>query len=133
MCRVMKYYSIGGTLVLVELFPCNSKMVLHQKERYYIENNACVNKVVPTRTREEYNVMNKIKIDVYDAEYKLNNVDKIKETQANYWLKNKDKIKERRANWRLNNPEKIKINDAKSNQKRKEVKLAKLLSVDILA
>jgi hypothetical protein len=31
------------TIVLVEIFPCDSKMELHQRERYFIENNECVN------------------------------------------------------------------------------------------
>ena len=125
----------GGnyTIVLVELFPCDSKMMLHQRERYYIENNVCVNKFIPTRTREEYNVTNRSNISEYNAEYHLNNVDKIKERRAKYKLKNEEKIKERRANYRLNNPEQTKINDAKYNLKTKEAKLAKLLSADILA
>ena len=31
-------------IVLVEIFSCNSKMELHQRERVFIENNVCVNK-----------------------------------------------------------------------------------------
>ena len=110
----------GGnyTIVLVELFPCDSKMMLHQRERYYIKNNACVNKVVPTQTRKEYNVMNRSYISEYHANYRLNNPEKIKEGKANYGL---------------NNPEKIKNDNAKYNLNRKEAKLAKLLSADILA
>ena len=129
------YEILGGgnyTIVLVELSPCNSKMELHQRERYYIENNECVNKVVPTRTREEYNVMNRSNISEYNAEYRLNNVEKIKEIEANYRLNNREKIKEQKANYRLNNPEQTKINDAKYHMNRKEAKLAKLLSGDIL-
>ena len=165
--KYMSSYEIleGGnyTIVLVELFPCNSKMMLHQRERYYIENNDCVNMYIPARTQEEYREINKSKINEYASEYRLNNKEKIKEQQANYFLNNKekikeqqanyflnnkDKIKERQANYRLNNPEKIKegkanyrlnnpeqtkINDAKYNLKTKEAKLAKLLSADILA
>ncbi len=36
-------------IVLVELFPCNSKMELEKRERYYIKNNECINKNIPTR------------------------------------------------------------------------------------
>ena len=124
----------GGnyTIILVELFPCNSKMMLHQRERYHIENNVCVNKVIPTRTREEYNVMNRSNISEYNAEYRLNNIDKLKEIEANYRLNNREKINERKVNYRLNNPEKTKTNNAKQYQKRKEAILAKLLSADIL-
>jgi hypothetical protein len=40
-------------IVLVENYPCCSKDELNSRERFYIENNKCVNKVVPSRTREE--------------------------------------------------------------------------------
>lgn len=33
---------------------CKSKDELHARERYYIENNECVNKCMPTRTKQEY-------------------------------------------------------------------------------
>jgi hypothetical protein len=35
----------GGnyTIVLVELFSCNTKMELHQRGRFFIEENDCVN------------------------------------------------------------------------------------------
>ena len=46
-------------IVLVEEYPCDSKMELHKRERYHIENTECVNKVVPTRTRKEYVEVNK--------------------------------------------------------------------------
>jgi len=39
---------------LVENFPCNSRKELEQRERYWIENNECVNKSIPCRTHEEY-------------------------------------------------------------------------------
>ena len=42
-------------MVLLESYPCNNKMELHAKERYYIENNDCVNKCIPTRTNKERN------------------------------------------------------------------------------
>jgi hypothetical protein len=35
----------GGnySIVLVELAPCDSKMELHRRERFYIEGNDCIN------------------------------------------------------------------------------------------
>jgi hypothetical protein len=39
--------------VLVENYPCNSKDELKARERYYIENNDCVNINVPTITTKE--------------------------------------------------------------------------------
>jgi len=38
---------------LVENFPCNSKKELEERERYYIENNECVNIKIPGRTQKE--------------------------------------------------------------------------------
>ena len=97
-------------IVLVELFPCNNNMELHKRERYYIESNECVNKVIPTRTREEYNLdhpnqnadyrlknkeainawflANKVRVAAYKAEYAKINRDKI----LKYKLDNKEKI-----------------------------------------
>jgi hypothetical protein len=40
---------------LVELYPCDNRIDLHKRERFYIENNPCINVMVPTRTRAEYN------------------------------------------------------------------------------
>jgi len=41
-------------IYLVEKFPCNDRLELRQKERYYIENNNCINKNIPNRTKKEY-------------------------------------------------------------------------------
>jgi hypothetical protein len=116
----------GGnyTIILVELFPCDSKMKLHQRERFYIEGNDCVNKVIPTRTRAEYNVDNRSRNLEYSVNYRLENPDKTKAQEAKYRKENADKIKIRRAEYRANNPEKTKLNDAKYNQKAKEARLA---------
>jgi hypothetical protein len=46
-------------IILLEKFPCNSREELNARERFYIENNECVNKVVPMRTRIEYNKDNR--------------------------------------------------------------------------
>jgi len=40
-------------IILVETYPCKTKYELESRERYYIENNDCVNKIVPTRTTKE--------------------------------------------------------------------------------
>jgi len=53
---------------------------LHQKERYYIENNICVNKFIPTRTQKEYENNNKIRIKTYHND----NKEHFKEYQKQY-------------------------------------------------
>ncbi len=60
-------------ILLIELYPCGSKDELHARERSYIENNECVNKVIPGRTKKEWRIDNKEKI----REYRVNNKDKI--------------------------------------------------------
>jgi len=67
-------------IVLIELCPCNSKMELEAKERYFIETLECVNKVIPTRTQQEYRNSSEGK-------------EKIKTTRKIYNDSNKDKIK----------------------------------------
>ena len=37
---------------LVENFPCNSRRELELRETWFIENNECVNKYLPVRTKE---------------------------------------------------------------------------------
>ena len=42
-------------IILVELYPCNTKDELHSRERFYIQSMAwVVNKTIPTRTLKEY-------------------------------------------------------------------------------
>jgi hypothetical protein len=41
-------------IVLIEEYPCKNTEQLHARERHFIETMPCLNKYVPTRTREEY-------------------------------------------------------------------------------
>ena len=68
-------------IILVEVFPCNSKDELRARERYYIENNECVNKCIPGRTQQE--------------------------SRRNYCEQNKEKIAEYKKNWGLQNKEHV--------------------------
>jgi hypothetical protein len=72
-------------IVLCEEYPCETKEQLHMRERWYIENNECVNKVNPIRTNDE-------KLE-YQQKYmkEYNKTDKIREYQANYELTEKCK------------------------------------------
>ena len=59
-CKSQKLIDAGGVKIyLVENFPCESKNELHARERFYIENNNCVNKALPGRTQKEYKNTNK--------------------------------------------------------------------------
>jgi hypothetical protein len=87
-----RLFELGDVdIVLVEAFPCNNKEELHARERYYIENNECVNKNIPTRTDKEYKEFNK---DKY-KEYREHNKNKIKSKKKQYYEKNKEYIKDK--------------------------------------
>ena len=60
-------------IILVEDYRCDTKKELLARERFYIENNICVNKEIPGRTIKEWREDNK----EYDKEYYKKNKDKI--------------------------------------------------------
>lgn len=45
-------------ITLLELFPCQNRDELRARERYWIENNACINKNIPGRTQKEWYIAN---------------------------------------------------------------------------
>jgi alpha-galactosidase/6-phospho-beta-glucosidase family protein len=69
---------------------------LKNRERWYIENNDCVNKNIPNRNQKEYQKKhyeaNKEKKKEYDKNYKEANADKIIEYQKNYREQNRTEI-----------------------------------------
>ena len=106
-------------IILIENYPCNSRNELHTRERYYIENNECVNQCIPLRTPQEYREDNKEKIiekhkNYYEnnkekiKEYYENNIDKINERKKSYNEQNKDKIRETQKIYNEQNKDKIK-------------------------
>ena len=105
-------------IILVENFPSDNNMELHKRERYYIENNDCVNKKIPLRTDKEYSFDNRERINAYGVQwrvnnkdkvddYYLNNIDHILDTKAEYRVNNKEKIKEKQSEYRANNKENL--------------------------
>ncbi len=68
---------------LVEEYPCSSKRELEVRERFYIENNKCVNKCIPTRTQKEYREIPK-------------NKEIMKKLSFNHYQKHKERIKKHR-------------------------------------
>ena len=75
--EILKYENVD--IVLLEKYPCKSKLELHTRERYHIENNNCVNKIIPTQTDKEYRKKNKDKLNDYNKQYRLNNKNKCHE------------------------------------------------------
>lgn len=86
------YVLDGGnySIVLIENYPCNSKDELKARERHYIETLDCVNKQTPTRTRDEY---------------RMEERDRINEGKRNHYHQNKEEISKRVAEKYANDPE----------------------------
>lgn len=61
---------------LLEAYPTTSKFLLELKEREWIENTNCINKVIPTRTRQEYRDGHKIESKEYNEQYREDNKEK---------------------------------------------------------
>lgn len=95
---ILKYDD--AKIILMENYPCNTKTELEARERYYIENNNCVNKYIPVRAKGEadkvYYEKNKDERNRKRAEDRKNNPEKWAEYDSNQWKKHKDKINERR-------------------------------------
>lgn len=77
MMKNMKIY-------LVEDYPCDRKEQLLMRERYYIENNECCNKVVPLRTKKEYYEDHKEHIIENVKEWGEKNKEKVREYKRKY-------------------------------------------------
>jgi hypothetical protein len=99
-------------IILVENCPCNSKEELHARERFYIENNECVNIVVPLRTAQEYEIDNHEK----RLKYYADNREKINERHKEYQQLNP----EIRRQYYLNNIEMFKAKSKENREQNKE-------------
>lgn len=97
----------GGNydIILVEEFPCENKNQLEARERYYIDNNECINKNIPTRTNKEYYKDNKNVISERHKKYNEENEEKVQKLKSDYYKKNKEALiiihKEYRNNHKL--------------------------------
>jgi hypothetical protein len=49
-------------IILIENYPCESEEELKLRERYYIENNECINILIPGRTQKEYQQTERYKL-----------------------------------------------------------------------
>tara|TARA_R110000772_G_scaffold268128_1_gene394221 strand:+ start:98 stop:610 length:513 start_codon:yes stop_codon:yes gene_type:complete len=83
-CKTKKMDRDSLKIELILDFPCNSKKELWDKEKEYVNELECINRIVPNQTRKEY----------YHK-----NVDKIKIQQKITYQKHKEKRKEEKRNW----------------------------------
>ena len=131
-----KYGRDNIKIVLVKLFPCNSKDELKAEEGKYQRENKCVNKRIEGRTQKEYRQANREKILEQRKEYYQANRDKISEREKEYKQANRDKISERQKEYRQDNRDKIieynkeytQANRDKINARRRELRAEKKLS-----
>ena len=86
---------------LIELYPCDNKNELHEKEQYYLTfyKDICVNK------QKAYTGLTKIE---YNKERYQNNKDKIQEYKKEYYQLNREKLLERNRKYKQDNKDKIK-------------------------
>ena len=90
-------------IVLIENIPCNNREELLRRERYYMENNKCVNQKIPIRENKEYYKINKDKF----KQYRIKNRENIKKSEKKYKENNTEKLLLRSRNYRKNNIEKL--------------------------
>jgi hypothetical protein len=88
-------------IVLIEKYPCETKDELHKRERYFIETVECVNKNLPSRSKQEcdhaYYENNKEELKQYQKDYRKNNEAKVKERQKKY--RDSDEVKQKQAKY----------------------------------
>jgi len=102
------------TITLVEnVEKCKDKYELQARERWYIENNECVNRQIPNRTSKEWREENKESITANAKEYYQLNREELLEKRKEYREANKEKCKEVCKEWHKKNRE-------QQNKKQKE-------------
>ena len=99
-CRSREIIEGGNyEILLIENFPCDSKDELHKRERYFIENLDCINKVIPTRTYQEYYDQNKSYILEQKKKYYKNNREQLIEQTKFFYKQNREKILEQKKEY----------------------------------
>ncbi len=92
-CMTMKM--TNPKIFLVEDYPCERKEQLLMRERYYIDNNECCNKLNCIRTEEEKQE------HINKTRYNYNNSENGKKQKKKWELKNRDKIYKKKNEKRL--------------------------------
>jgi predicted glutamine amidotransferase len=82
-------------IVLVELYPCNSRDELTAKESHYIRTLDCVNRNLANRSKKEYYIDNRETILEQRNTFYNNNREEKKEKVKAYREKNKEALSEK--------------------------------------
>ncbi len=92
-----KYGVENCRIVLVELFPCETKDELSKREAHFIKTSQCVNKYIPCRTEKEYRMDNRISINKKKLDYYYANLENMKMQMKEYRITNKATIRVKKA------------------------------------
>ena len=105
---------INVTIILIEPYPCNNKLDLELRERYYIAQlKPQLNNNLPARTDDE----NKQYDAQYNTQYYIDNLEKRKQ----YNIDHKGAIKERNQQYRIDHKEKINQQQQIRRQRQKNI------------
>ena len=121
-CSSYKLFESGECKIyLVEKVPCTDKIELTQRERYYIENNECVNKQIPGRTQKEYNYDNKEQLTKKKKEYQEANKELLAKQRKEHYQENKEQMLKSMKEYRANNKEELKEKQKQYYQANKKI------------
>jgi hypothetical protein len=110
-CYSYKLFLLGKDdviITLIENYPCNTKEELLSRERFFIENNVCVNKNIPLRTDKERYEINKKDILQKCKDYYIKNKDKVDNYKKEHYKENKEHFIDYKKKWYELNKERIK-------------------------
>ena len=90
---IFEAYGVANCrIVLIELYPCLSKDELGRREAHYIRSLECVNRNIPCRTIQEYQLENINDIKLWKKQYYEDNKDTLLDQYSEYYKANKDAI-----------------------------------------
>ena len=92
-------------MMLLETYPCENKDELVTKEREYIINNDCVNKVIPKRTSKEWAIDNKEHVTELRREYREKHKERLNKCKKVYYETNKTVLNQKSKEYMENNRE----------------------------
>lgn len=96
------------SMIVVEEYPCENKNQAEARERYWIETlQATLNKVIPTRTKQEYMEENREQLREKSKQYNSEHREECRKYNKKYREENEDYHKRRKKEWRERTKEKI--------------------------
>ena len=104
----------------LESMEFEEKFELKNRERFYIENNTCVNIRVPNRTFKEWYEENREILSEKKKIYAKANKEKFDDYNKKYQEENKEKIREQKKIYQEENREKFDAYDKKYQEENKE-------------